>query len=64
MYKLPAYVGIILAQENEVLLVKRHNTDWANECWNFPGGLLEEHETLIQAAVRKQEKKLELALNQ
>ena len=53
MYTLPAYVGIILKHDNHVLLVKRHNTDWASAHWNFPGGLLEEGETLLTAAVRE-----------
>ncbi len=53
MYKLPAYVGIILKKDNQILLVKRHNTDWASGKWNFPGGLLEEHETLPTAAARE-----------
>jgi 8-oxo-dGTP diphosphatase len=53
MYTLPAYVGIILKQDNQVLLVKRCNTDWASERWNFPGGLLEDGETLLQAAIRE-----------
>jgi 8-oxo-dGTP pyrophosphatase MutT (NUDIX family) len=53
MFKLPAYVGIILQKGNQYLLVKRCNTDWANGYWNFPGGLLEEHETLLEAAARE-----------
>lgn len=53
MFTLPAYVGIILKKENQLLLVKRRNTDWAAECWNFPGGLLEANETLLQAAIRE-----------
>jgi len=53
MYTLPAYVGIILKQDNQVLLVKRCNSDWASERWNFPGGLLEDGETLLQAAIRE-----------
>lgn len=53
MFKLPAYVGIILQKDNQFLLVKRCNTDWAEGFWNFPGGLLEENETLIQAAARE-----------
>lgn len=53
MYKIPAYVGIILKKDNHVLLVKRCNTDWASGQWNFPGGLLEEHETLLQGAIRE-----------
>jgi 8-oxo-dGTP diphosphatase len=53
MLTLPAYVGIILKKDNHVLLVKRRNTDWAAECWNFPGGLLEAGETFLQAAIRE-----------
>ena len=53
MYTLPAYVGIILKQNDQVLLVKRCNTDWASERWNFPGGLLEADETMVQAAIRE-----------
>ena len=41
IFKLPAYVGIILKNNNQILLVQRHNTDWASGYWNFPGGLLE-----------------------
>jgi 8-oxo-dGTP diphosphatase len=53
IYKLPAYVGIILKKEIQVLLVQRHNTDWMSGYWNFPGGLLEENETVTQAAARE-----------
>ncbi len=53
MFKLPAYVGIILQDNDQFLLVQRCNTDWANGFWNFPGGLLEENETLLEAAARE-----------
>ena len=53
IFKLPAYVGIILKKDNQILLVQRHNTDWASGYWNFPGGLLEENETLTAAAARE-----------
>ena len=53
IYKLPIYVGIILKDNNHVLLVQRHNTDWMPQYWNFPEGLLEESETLIAAAQRE-----------
>lgn len=53
MLKLPAYVGIILKKNDQFLLVRRHDTDWMNGFWNFPGGLLEEGETLLQAAIRE-----------
>lgn len=63
MYTLPAYVGIILKQDNQVLLVKRCNSDWASERWNFPGGLLEENETLLQAAVRETKEEIGVTVN-
>jgi 8-oxo-dGTP diphosphatase len=53
MYTVPAYVGILLVKNNQILLVKRHNTDWAAGCWNFPGGLLEINESLVAAACRE-----------
>jgi 8-oxo-dGTP diphosphatase len=53
IFKLPAYVGIILKNNDQILLVQRHNTDWASGYWNFPGGLLEENETLTAAAARE-----------
>jgi 8-oxo-dGTP diphosphatase len=54
IYKIPAYVGIILKKENQVLLVQRHeNSKWMPGYWNFPGGLLEENETLTAAAARE-----------
>ncbi len=63
MYKIPAYVGIILKKDNQVLLVKRTNTDWASGYWNFPGGLLEENEALINAAIREAQEEIGVTLN-
>lgn len=62
MFKLPAYVGIILKKDNQVFLVKRTNTDWASGYWNFPGGLLEEHETLMNAAIREAQEEIGIIL--
>jgi len=53
IFTLPVYVGIILQDNNRVLLVQRHNTDWMSGYWNFPGGLLEGNETLSAAAARE-----------
>ncbi len=58
MFTLPAYVGIILKKDNQILLIKRCNTDWASECWNFPGGLLEADETLMHAAIRETQEEI------
>src|SRR5436190_22635435 len=63
IYKLPAYVGIILKKENQILLVQRHNTDWASGFWNFPGGLLEENETLTTAAARETAEEVGVSVN-
>ena len=63
IYKLPAYVGIILKKENQILLVQRHNTDWASGYWNFPGGLLEENETLTAAATRETAEEVGVRVN-
>ncbi|SRR5260221_3253380 len=64
IYKLPAYVGIILKKGNQVFLVQRHNTDWASGSWNFPGGLLEENETLAAAAARETLEEVGVVVNQ
>lgn len=63
IYKLPAYVGIILKKENHILLVQRHNTDWMSGYWNFPGGLLEENETLATAAARETAEEVGVIVN-
>ncbi|CAN5177497.1 NUDIX domain-containing protein [soil metagenome] len=62
MYKTPAYVAIILKKDNQVLLVKRTNTDWASGQWNFPGGLFEENETLAAAAAREAQEEVGVAI--
>jgi len=53
MFTLPAYVGIILQKNNKVFLVQRHNTDWMPGHWNFPGGLVEKAEPLLDTAMRE-----------
>lgn len=63
IYKLPAYIGIILKKENHFLLVQRCNTDWMSGFWNFPGGLLEENETLAAAAARETIEEIGVTVN-
>jgi len=60
---LPAYVGIILKNHNKILLVQRCNTDWMSGYWNFPGGLLEENETLTTAAAREIYEEVDVIVN-
>ena len=63
IFTLPAYVGIILIKNNECLLIKRHNTDWAAGSWNFPGGLLEKDESLPAAAAREAHEELGIKID-
>ncbi len=56
--KLPIYVGIILEKNNDYFLIERKNTDWAQGHWNFPGGLVEHNETILEAAIREAEEEV------
>jgi len=50
----PAYVGTLLCRENgDFFLIKRIDKVWGNSQWNFPGGLVEEAESVVDAAVRE-----------
>jgi 8-oxo-dGTP diphosphatase len=46
-------VHLILARGQDVLLLRRANTGFADGCWSVPGGSLEAGETLPQAAARE-----------
>lgn len=60
----PAYVGIILLSSNgDCFLVKRANSAWAESCWNFPGGLVEPGESIIDAAVRETQEEIGVRVN-
>jgi 8-oxo-dGTP pyrophosphatase MutT (NUDIX family) len=52
-FSLPCYVGIILQEKEKLFLVQRRNTNWAEGCWNFPGGLIEKNEAPKIAAARE-----------
>lgn len=62
IYKLPVYVGIILRKANQILLIQRINSDWASGYWNFPGGSLEQNETLEQAVIRETQEELNVKI--
>lgn len=64
MHMTPAYVGIILHKNHEYFLVKRHNTDWAEGQWNFPGGLVEKGETILAAAAREAAEELNVVIKE
>jgi 8-oxo-dGTP diphosphatase len=52
-FKLIATVYVIFIKNNKILLYKRVNTNWQDGKYNFPGGHLEENETIFEAAVRE-----------
>lgn len=46
-----------------MLLVQRYNTNWMSGYWNFPGGLVEENETLASAAAREIQEEVGVTVN-
>ncbi len=52
-YKTLVAVYVIIIKDNKVLLLKRANTNWRDGEFNFPGGHLEDNETIIKAAERE-----------
>jgi mutator protein MutT len=60
----PAYVGIILRRDNgDFFLIKRSNSTWAESYWNFPGGLIEPGESIVDAAVRETQEEIGVHVN-
>ncbi len=46
-------VYLVGIKDNHVLLGKRKNTDFMNNCWSLPAGHVNEYETCLQAIVRE-----------
>jgi 8-oxo-dGTP pyrophosphatase MutT (NUDIX family) len=57
-YSLPAYIGIVLQKNKSIFLIQRSNTNWMSGYWNFPGGLLENNESLVMAAIRETQEEI------
>ncbi len=47
---------------NEVLLLRRINTPFCNQCYSLPGGKIEIGETACQAAIREAQNSLEITI--
>jgi mutator protein MutT len=59
----PVYVCIILRKENSILLLHRFNTGRHDNLWAFPGGSIERHETIVDAALREAQEEIGIALS-
>ena len=55
-------VGLILLQEDKVLLLKRHSTGWANGYHAVVAGCLDGDETLTQAIIREAKEEANITL--
>lgn len=59
----PVYVCIMLRKDNSILLLHRAHTGFYDNFWAFPGGSIERHETIVDAAIREAEEELGIALH-
>ena len=59
---LVALVGLI-NEKNEVLISLRKNRSDYNNCWEFPGGKVEEGETIDHALVREIKEELDVDIS-
>lgn len=57
-----ATVNLILLQENQVLLLKRHGTRWANGYYALVAGCVENHESIRQAMIREAQEEANIRL--
>ena len=65
MINLKSVVGGILIKEEKIILTKRAPTvkNFPNY-WEFPGGKVEDEETLIQALIRELQEELNIIVNE
>lgn len=52
-YKVPVSVQLILKKDNNVLLLRRYNTGFADGHYALPAGHVEENEEIVEAMIRE-----------
>lgn len=62
-FKIEAYVALLLKKNNKILLLERCNTGYLDNNWCFPGGGLDQNETLDQAAIREGKEELNIIID-
>lgn len=64
LFKLPPFISIILKKDNQILLLKRMNTGFADDLYAFPAGKVDGNEPMFQAAVREVKEELGVMLDE
>ncbi len=64
MKEIHVAVGVILDSDGKVLLSRRHDTAHQGGLWEFPGGKVEQGESLAQALYRELEEELGILIDQ
>src|SRR5215469_4434136 len=62
-YRPQVGVHLILLRDQQVLLLRRANTGFADGAWSVPGGSLDDGETLVAAAAREALEETGLAID-
>jgi 8-oxo-dGTP diphosphatase len=60
---LVGYVLAYIVKDNQVLMLYRSNTGFANNCYGLPGGKIEPHESAQQALIREMQEELGITVN-
>lgn len=61
-FKIPSFVAIMLKKDNHVSLIKRENTGYRDGQLALPGGMMEDGESVVQAATREAQEELGVTL--
>jgi 8-oxo-dGTP diphosphatase len=57
-------VGVIINKQKQVLLAKRHDHLHQGGKWEFPGGKVEQNESVTEALIRELKEEVDLDINQ
>lgn len=60
---MPSSVFIVLQRGHEICFFQRANTGWLDGYYSIAAGGVEEHETLLEAAVREAKEELGIAID-
>jgi len=61
-FKLVPAVSLLLKRDNKILLQRRCNTGWCDDCYALVGGGIEEGETAFTAVIREAEEEIGITL--